>query len=220
MSAASTTPADSSARTADPPVVTIFETYGAGASYVGHRVAQELGVPWVEQAFSSENLEVAEAERAAAHQDETFLDRVLNIFSPGVAVLDNPSIPVFQADDNKSVEANTRTVLQAAHDGGVILGRNGAKILAKRSGALHVKLDAPVEDRINRAVADTGIDPERARRRQQSEDRVRVELSKRFYDFDSADPAGYDMVINTSAVGLDGAVKIILAAFDVKAARV
>ena len=34
------------------PVVTIFELYGSGASEVGPKVAEALGVPWEPQAFS------------------------------------------------------------------------------------------------------------------------------------------------------------------------
>src|SRR5204862_5072889 len=44
------------------PVVTLFESYGSGASYIGPRVAQALGVPFHEQAFSSQEIENA-AER-------------------------------------------------------------------------------------------------------------------------------------------------------------
>ena len=45
------------------PVVTLFESYGSGASYVGPRVAQALGVPFHAQAFSSEEIERAMTER-------------------------------------------------------------------------------------------------------------------------------------------------------------
>src|SRR5659263_458799 len=42
------------------PVVTIFESYGSGASTVGPRVAEALGVRFLGQVFSSEQLEEAE----------------------------------------------------------------------------------------------------------------------------------------------------------------
>src|ERR1044072_5813242 len=55
-----------------PPVVTLFESYGSGASYIGPRVAQALGVPFHTQAFSSEELENAETKR----ENEGVLGRV------------------------------------------------------------------------------------------------------------------------------------------------
>jgi hypothetical protein len=36
-----------------PPVVTLFEKYGAGARHIGPRVADALGVAWLDQAVSS-----------------------------------------------------------------------------------------------------------------------------------------------------------------------
>ncbi len=37
------------------PIVTMFEMYGADAPRIGPEVAQGLGVPWIEPAFSSGN---------------------------------------------------------------------------------------------------------------------------------------------------------------------
>jgi hypothetical protein len=42
------------------------------------------------------------------------------------------------------------------------MGRNGALILANWPAALHVKLDGPVTQRVERAAKDSGIDVERA----------------------------------------------------------
>ena len=42
-----------------PPVVTLFEKYGAGARYIGPRVADALGVAWFDQTFSSADVESA-----------------------------------------------------------------------------------------------------------------------------------------------------------------
>ena len=39
-----------------PPVVTLFEKYGAGARSIGPRIADALGVAWLDQAFSSSDI--------------------------------------------------------------------------------------------------------------------------------------------------------------------
>ena len=61
----------------------------------------------------------------------------------------------------------------------MILGRNGAVILADRRGALHVLLTGRVEDRIARAAETAGISREQAARRLESEDSIRAEISQR-----------------------------------------
>jgi cytidylate kinase len=63
-----------------------------------------------------------------------------------------------QQDNYELVMDNTRTVTEAAHKGGVITGRNGAFILADWQGALHVLLDASLQERIRRAAEESGID--------------------------------------------------------------
>ena len=53
---------------APPPVVTLFEKYGAAARYIGPRVADVLGVAWLDQAVSSADIESARVTRARAER--------------------------------------------------------------------------------------------------------------------------------------------------------
>ena len=142
-----------------PPVVTLFEKYGAGARYIGPRVAEALGVTWLDQAFSSADIESAKYPGAGQVSDAgSFLARFLGRYATGATVLDDASIPLAQAQDAEMVAENTRFVQEAGAKGAVMLGRNGALILADLPNALHVQLDAPVVIRIARAAHDEGLD--------------------------------------------------------------
>lgn len=196
-----------------PPVVTLFETYGSGASYLGPRVAQALGLPFHAQAFSSQEIENATAER----EDEGVLSRVLAAIGGSYAGLEGPSVAMAQADNHELVMRNTREVQETAREGGVIVGRNAALILANRAAALHVMLDGPVAQRIERAARDSGIDIERAARRQRREDRVRADMSIEFYGWDPRETQRYDLVVNTGTMDLDTCVDVIVAAARIKA---
>ena len=125
------------------------------------------------------------------------LARLLGRFASSATVLDDASIPLAQAQDAEMVEENTRLVKEAAARGVVILGRNGALILGDIPTALHVQLDAPVEVRIARAVREEGIDEALAARRQRNEDRVRAEMSERFYHWNPMAIDRYHLVLNT-----------------------
>jgi cytidylate kinase len=195
------------------PVVTLFETYGAGAGYIGPRVAQALGLPFHEQAFSSAAIEDAETRG----ESEGLLGQVFTAMG-AYAGLDGHSVVAAQQDDYDLIMDNTRTVLQSAHEGGVITGRNGALILADWPGALHVLLDAPLEQRIERAAQESGIDVKRAARRQKREDQLRADISLRFYGWDPRETSRYDLVVNTGTLPLDTCVEIIVQAARVKAA--
>ena len=194
------------------PVVTLFETYGSGASYIGPRVAQALGVPFHPQAFSSEEIERAMTER----ESEGVLARVFSALGGSYAGLEGPAVAIAQQDNYDLVMDNTRTVTDAAREGGVITGRNGAFILAEWPGSLHVLLDGPLQQRIERAAAESGIDTERAAKRQKREDQVRVDISLELYGWDPRETTRYDLVVNTGTMALDTCVDIIVQASRIK----
>lgn len=196
------------------PVVTIFESYGSGADEVGPRVAEALGVPFHAQAFSSEQLEVP-----PEHQEDGLLARVFSAMGGSYAALDGPAVAMAQRDEHELVLRNTREVNDAARAGSVIAGRNGAFILAGWPGALHVRLDAAVPHRVERAARVHRITPEQAARRQRREDEVRADMSIRLYGWDPREPSRYDLVLNTGTLGMDACVDIIVHAGRVKAAR-
>ena len=196
------------------PVVTIFESYGAGADEVGRRVAEALGVAFHPQAFSSEQLE-EQPKRA----DDGLLARVFAAMGGSYAALDGPAVAMAQRDDHELVLRNNRWVTETAASGAVIVGRNGALILAGWPGALHVLLDAPVPLRIERAARTGGISPERAARRQRREDAVRADMSIQLYGWDPREPARYDLVLNTGTLDPDACADIIVHAGRTKAAQ-
>jgi cytidylate kinase len=195
------------------PVVTLFESYGSGAAIVGPAVARALGVPFQEQAFSSQQLE----EGAQQREREGLLTRLLDAMgSTSFGGVDVGDVSSAQRDRYDLVMQNTAQVQAWADTGGVIVGRNGAFILADRPNTLHVLLDGPLQQRIARAAQEAGISPERAARRQRNEDRIRADMSIELYGWDPRDPTRYDLVVNTGRMDLDTCVEVIVAACRIK----
>lgn len=194
------------------PLVTIFETYGSGAAEVGPRVAEALGVPWVSQAYSSEDLEAAEGRGA---EDDTFLTRVLATLGRSAASAD---VGVFSGQlEMLDAEDAVRELRAQVAGGAVVLGRNATVILADEPGALHVKLDGPLEQRLTRAAKAAGIDVAQARVRQTREDNARAAMSQRLFNWDPRFNNHFDLVLNTGLLPLDVAADVILAAYRLKA---
>jgi cytidylate kinase len=202
-------------------VVTLFESYGSGASYVSARVAEALGVPLHVQAFSSEEIEAA----MSMHESQGLLTRVFNAIGGSYASMaggeppNNLLVAQQEADSSELVAANTRYVEEAAREGGVIMGRNGAFILADWPDALHVRLDGPLEQRVARAAQESGIDLERAAQRQRREDQIRADMSIEFYGWDPREVDRYHLVVNTGLMDLDTCVDIIVQAARIKIGR-
>jgi glucuronide carrier protein len=199
------------------PVVTVNEQYGAGASYVAERVAQRLEVPYVGTRFSSEELELTEAaasERTDSHSDA--MSNFLRSFSPTLNDVD-ASVSADAQTDAELVQRNIADVIGRVKDsGGVTVGRDATVILSGMQGALHVRLEAPPQARVSRAVEALGISRDVAARRQQREDRIRNQMSQRLMHWDPTDASRYDLVLDTSVVSLDDAVDMIVAASQAK----
>ena len=197
-------------------VVTLFESFGSGADYIGPRVADALGVPFHAGAFSSQEIEDAMAQREA----RGLLSRVFGAMGgqyASYAGLEGGSVPDAQRDNYELVMENTREVVESARQGGVIMGRNGALILADWPAALHVQLDGPLQARLERVAETSGISLEQAARRQKQEDRVRADISIELYGWDPLEFDHYDLLVNTGLMDLDRCVDIIVAAANVKA---
>lgn len=198
------------------PVVTLFESYGCGAEEVGRRVAAELGVEFLSQVYSSDQLEAADRGQAE-EADGPFLRLFKRFGQDTVDHLDNILIPSDQSDENQLILDNNRTILAATARGGVVLGRNATVVLADDPRAVHVKLDGPAEVRVARAAAAAGIDLARASRRQLHEDDVRAAMSQRLYHWDPRLNDRYDLVVNTGRLDTDTVVALIVAAVRRKA---
>jgi cytidylate kinase len=204
--------ADTTTRTTYKPVVTIFEAYGAGADYVGHKVAEALGLPFHEQAFSSEAIE---GDPDAAAEQGAVLSQVFAVLGGAYGGFEGRDVATTQRQKYELIMDNNRQVWEYADEGGVILGRNGAVILAERPNTFHVLLTGSVEDRVARAAKAGGLTLEKAAARQKREDQVRTDMSKVFYGWDPMAPDRYDMVMNTSRIALDAVAHAIVDAVRV-----
>ena len=198
--------------TIDKPVVTIFEMYGSGASEVGPAVARALGVPWVSQAYSSEDLEAAEGRGA---EEDNFLTRILATLGRTAASAD---VGVFSGQlEMLDAEDAVRELRVQCSEGAVVLGRNATVIMADEPRALPVKLDGPIDVRVARAAEVAGLDLAHARARQVREDSARAAMSQRLFNWDPRHNDHFDLVVNTGQLSLTMTVDLILAAYRLKA---
>lgn len=117
-----------------------------------------------------------------------------------------------------------RNAVRSAHKMSkiVIVGRGGQAILKHHADVLHVRIEAPLEDRIQRVRAypvismNTYVDPIEERRAAQDlidqNDAASADYLRRFYGIDWADPYLYHFVINSSKLSIEKSAKIIIEA--------
>jgi cytidylate kinase len=215
------------------PLVTISATYGTGGGLIAPRLAEELGVPFVDRLISADMsqdisreeraLESGQPEKPGAERSLEGLTEYEQMTSPTGRLLSYfaraASIGVMLApdaevEDDTTIRERTEAGLkeQAAGDPGVVLGRAGAVILASRPRAFHVRLDAPVERRVAWASGLEGLDVEATKRRQAETDRARTVFVKRLFRVDPGDARLYHLVLDSTVLGVDRSVQVVAAA--------
>jgi cytidylate kinase len=201
-------------------LITISREYGAGGAEVARLVAEALG--W--RLVDNELLDRIAA-RAGLSPDDVkdreervpgFVERLARTLVAATPELFPPpqaegTVPKLQEID--LVRITESVVAEVASEGRVVLvGRAAAAVLASERDALHVRLVAPKEFRINAVANRLGIPPGEAEKILEETDRARARYHRQYYQRDSRDPVGYHMVLNTAALGVDGAARLVVAA--------
>lgn len=196
-------------------IITISRQYGAGGSDVARRVADALG--WrvvdnelIDRVASRAGLppeEVALREERAPGFVER-LTRALARSSP--ESFSAPADKVPEPEEAMLVRITEGVVAELAAEGRVVVvGRAGPAVLRAEHAALHVKLVAPVTFRLRTAVERLGVDPRDAEKAMLEADASRARYLKQYYGLDWNDATNYHMVLNTGALGFEGAAKVI-----------
>ncbi len=108
------------------------------------------------------------------------------------------------------VEQTAETILKLAGLGNVILiGRGGNVITAKQPHVLHVRLVAPLEQRIEHAHQFYNLTRNEAHKFCLSHDHARERYLKKYFNADINDPLLYHLTINTGLVSYDEAANLI-----------
>jgi len=200
-------------------LITLSAPYGAGGSQVGPEVARRLGVPFLDRAIPT-----AVAERLSVPLDEA-VDRdesaggaltrmTVWLGQVGQAFGAPGAIPVETVEEEDYRRATEHVLHDCAStpEGAVILGRAGAIVLREHPGALHVRLDGPVEARIRQGMAVEGVDRATAERHIDETDKARRAYVNHFYRCDPREASLYHLVIDSTAIPLGACAELIAGA--------
>jgi CMP/dCMP kinase len=205
--------------------VTISREYGSGGGEVARRLAGRLGWHLVDHEVVMDvarALGVSEAE-AEAHDEHA--DRLASriLLSLGIVPSTAPApLPVQLTMDQPAYDEARRLAVEGAIKAGhaVIVGRGSQVLLASRRDVLHVRIIAPLDQRIRYVMQREGLDHAAAQRRIQAKDRDRANFLMSAHRKNPADARLYDLVVNTGVLHLDNAVDLVILALDRKARRV
>ena len=126
------------------------------------------------------------------------------------------SASALEALQRKADEAQSEIILQAAQGPCVIIGRRADQVLADRPNVVRIFITAGMEDRISAVIRADHLDSDEARKRIEDIDRHRAEYYGALNGKVWGRADNYDLCINTSVMGRDGAIFTIRHAVEGK----
>jgi cytidylate kinase len=208
-------------------VVTISRRFGSGGDEIAGRVCELLGYRYFEKALMAQvatEMGLAEGEIVDFSEDtyemRSFLER---LFRTPRKITQLEAIPedrpgsviavVEKLDEAHSIALVQSTIQAASHEGNVVIvGRGGQAILKDKPDVLHVRVEAPLDNRVHRLCDRANFSLGGAHDMAIKRDRASADYLKRFYDIDWADSLLYDLVINTGRVDIEAAAQLIVKA--------
>ena len=182
-------------------IIAISHQMGAGGSEIGMDVAQRLGYHYVDQELIQDAVRrYGLAEDKLSHLDEskpTLFER-------------------FDAETRHYITILQTTLLEFAEsDNAVLMGRGGQWLLRGIPHVLRVRVIAPFEHRVRQWIKRTAEVGGEAPHQRAAADLLRRDDSEKagrmryLYEVDLADPALYDLVINSEKLRYEAAIGMI-----------
>lgn len=209
-------------------VITISRQYGSGGTEIAARVCELLGYRYLDkeliagalaEAGLSEGEVISFSEQAS--KARKFIDRLL---FPGPHIVAQVAIRQRSAGEAETIKVEQldkaeclnliQTAIHAEHRAGnaVIVGRGGQAVLQKLPGVLHVRIIAPMNERILRIQRLKSLDMEQAYRLATQEDRRAHDYLEEVFDIQWDEPTLYHLVINAGKLSVEQAAQLIVQA--------
>ena len=190
-------------------VVTIAREFGSGGHEIGEKLAARLGWKFYDRELV--NLTVGNSGLSTryveAHDQRlTSFQRVWkDIWMDNLMPVDESLSP-----DDRLFVAQSRVIRRAADEGPcVIVGRCANVILKDRPQTFHVFISADSAFACQRIAAEQHLSPDEALREYHRINQLRANHYNYYTQHVWGDPAGYDLCIRSSSLGIDGAVDMI-----------
>lgn len=181
-------------------VITISREYGSGGDQLAEKVAQALGYQLVDKAFVSAVL----CQYGLTEFDSEYEKQ------PGFW----EGFDTEKAERRETMVRMLNQVVRAVarHGNVVILGRSGYAILAGLADVLHVRLQAPLDDRIELVRNATNVSLLEATALVKENDKMRKAFVESFYRVPWESALAFDIALNTSRVPVNVATDWVIQA--------
>ena len=194
-------------------IITIERQYGSGGHLIGEKLAESLGIPF----YDSELIKVAAKESGICEEIfESFDEKpttsflyslVMDSYSMGYTASGYSDMPI----NHKIFLAQFDTIKKLADEAScVIVGRCADYALEDYPNVVSVFITGDDKDKLKRLQELYKVDESKAKDIMIKTDKQRSNYYNYYSNKKWSDPRSYDLCINSSKVGADGAVDVIM----------
>lgn len=185
--------------------ITISRQPGAGGSEIARRLAEELHMDLMGSQIIQQ---VAESAKMSTNVVETLDEKAVT----RVDSMINSMFANRHLSPDVYFRHLSRVIATIGEHGNAIIVGRGANFILPKEKAFRARFIAPVEFRILHFMKTRGMSRPEAQKYVEKRDADRAGFIRKFFKANGADPAHYDMVVNTEMTGIEGAVQAVLGA--------
>ncbi len=200
-------------------IITISREFGSGGHQIGKKLAEILEIPF----YDKEIIEKSAKDSGICKEffeehDEKYTNSLLYSLVVGNYSMTadgrlNPEMPMNQ----KIFLAQFDTIKNLAREGAcVIVGRCADYVLSERKDTLSVFISADMDDRKQRVAQRCDIKENKLFDFINKNDKKRANYYNFYTDRKWGTAKNYDLCINSSSLGIEGAVELIKKAIEIK----
>ena len=193
-------------------IITIGRQFGSGGRYVGRLLAEKLGIPFYDKELLSEAAKNSGiCEEIFEEHDEKPTRSLL--FSLATGMQHHMGTGSFYMDmplNHRIFLAQFDAIRKLAEEGScVIVGRCADYVLREDPDTVSIFVKADMPSKIARAVKYYGVEEDKAEERIRKADKQRASYYNYYATATWGDVENYDLVVDTGALGVEGAVELI-----------
>ena len=196
-------------------VITIERQYGSGGRIVGKKLAEELGIPFYDDEILSMTAEKsAVGEKYFRLADEkagnNLLRKIVGNLRFPVGIFDEPKTEGDVTSPDNLFRFQSEVIRKlAAEENCIIMGRCADYVLEGMEGLVRIFIYADMDFREKRTIEKEYYTAKDAKKNIKRIDRERRDYFRYYTGKEWESPDNYDLMINTAAVGINGAVETI-----------
>ncbi len=203
-------------------IITISREFGSGGREIGKNLANQLGIPF----YDKELLELASKESGICKElfvshDESYTNSLLYSLVMGAYPVSpdgkiNPEMPL----NHRIFLAQFETIKKIAEEGPcIIVGRCADYILKDNDNVINFFIMGNMPQKKRRILERYDIEKNKVEDFIRKTDKRRANYYNYYSDMKWGEAKNYDLCINSSKTGLDGAVELMKAYINIKEAN-